>query len=126
MKGASRASLTLKTKRIMALITKEFYQIIRDPSSILISVVLPLILLFIYGYGVSLDIDHLKIGLVMEDTSPDAQSLAKSFTDSTYFDVKIARDRRAFDRDIATGTLRGVVVIPSYFSAFRDRPSTIA
>ena len=63
-------------RRISALITKEFYQIIRDPSSLLISVVLPLILLFVYGFGVSLDMDNLRIGLVMEDTAPDAQSFA--------------------------------------------------
>ena len=47
-------------------------------------------LLFLYGYGVSLDLDHLRVGLVLEDTAPDAQSFAKSLTDSRYFDVKIA------------------------------------
>ena len=54
---------TGKLRRIKALIMKEFHQIVRDPSSILICVVLPLLLMFIYGYGVSLDIDHLRIGL---------------------------------------------------------------
>lgn len=112
--------------RLFALCRKEFYQIIRDPSSILISVVLPLILLFLYGYGVSLDVDNLRIGIVMEDTSPDARSFAQSLSDSPYFDVQISRDRRQFDRDIVRGAIRGFVVIPSYFSAFRYRPETIA
>ena len=115
-----------RTRRLKALIRKESFQIIRDPSSILISVVLPLILLFLYGYGVSLDLDHLRIGLVMEDTSPDAQSFAKSLTDSPYFNVKIARDRRELTEDITRGTLRGMVIIPSYFSQFRNRPDTVA
>ncbi len=113
-------------RRIKALIIKESFQIIRDPSCILIAVVLPLILLFLYGFGMSLDIKHLRIGLVMEDTAPDAQSFAKSLTDSPYFDVKIARDRREFMHDILAGTLRGMVVIPSYFSAFRQRQGNIA
>lgn len=113
-------------RRVKALIIKESYQIVRDPSSLLISIFLPLLLLFLYGYGVSLDLDHLRIGLVMEDTAPDAQSLIKSFTDSRYFDVKIVRDRRELFNDIEAGKIRGFVVIPSYFSDFRNRPNTIA
>ena len=113
-------------RRIKALVIKEFYQIVRDPSSILISIILPLILLFIYGFGVSLDMNHLRLGLVMEDTGPDAQSFAKALTDSPFLQVKIARDRREFTRDILKGSIRGIVVIPSYFSAFRKRPFTTA
>ena len=113
-------------RRLKALIIKEFLQIVRDPSSILISIVLPLLLLFIYGYGVSLDADHVRIGLVMEDAAPDAQSFAKALTDSPYFDVTVARDRRVFERAITSGAIRGFVVIPAYFSSFRLRPDHIA
>lgn len=115
-----------KFRRLKALLVKESHQIVRDPSTILISIVLPLLLLFLYGYGVSLDLDHLRIGLVMEDTAPDAQSLAKSFTDSRYFDVKIVRDRRELLDDITRGNIRGFVVIPSYFSDFRSRQDKVA
>jgi ABC-2 type transport system permease protein len=113
-------------RRLRALIVKEFYQIIRDPSSILISVFLPLLLLFLYEYGVSLDLDHLRVGLVLEDTAPDAQSFAKSLTDSRYFDVKIVRDRRELVDDIIKGSIRGMVVVPSYFSEYRYRTDVIA
>lgn len=106
-------------RRLRALIIKETYQIIRDPSSILISIVLPVFLLFLYGYGVSLDLNHLRLGIVLEDTSPDVQSLTKSFTNSPYFDTKIVRDRRELDHDIVSGAIRGFVVIPSYFTQFR-------
>lgn len=112
--------------RLMAIMRKETFQIVRDPSSILISVVLPLILLFLYGFGVSLDLDHLRIGLVLEDTSPDAQSFAQSLTDSRYFDVKIVRDRRELHDDLTKGTIRGYVVVPSYFTQYRNRKDTIA
>lgn len=99
---------------------------IRDPSSILISVVLPLILLFLYGYGVSLDLDHLRLGLVLEDTAPDAISFANSITNSPYFEVKMGRDRREMLDAITSGDIRGFVVVPSYFSAFRSRQNRIA
>lgn len=116
----------MNLRRIRALIIKEFYQIIRDPSSILISVVLPLILLFVYGFGVSLDMNHINIGLVMEDTAPDAQSFAKSLLNSPYFHVKVARHRREFEGEIIKGNIRGIVVIPSYFSQFRQRQDNLA
>jgi len=115
-----------RSRILKALIIKEFFQIIRDPSSILISVVLPMILLFLYGFGVSLDLDHLRIGIVLEDTAPDAQRLAQSFTDSRFFDAKIVRDRRELTHDLLKGTIRGFVVIPSYFSAFRHYKDRIA
>jgi ABC-2 type transport system permease protein len=117
---------TGRLRRIKALIIKEFYQILRDPSSIMISIVLPLVLLFLYGFGVSLDLDHLRVALVLEDTAPDAQSFAKAMTDSPYFDVKIGRDRREFTHDILSGAIRGIVVVPSYFTIFRNLSSTVA
>ncbi len=113
-------------RRLRALMVKECYQCVRDPSTIFISFIFPLLLLFLYAYGVSLDLDHLRIGLVMEDTAPDAQSLAKSFTDSRYFDVKIVRDRRELIEDIERGSIRGFAVIPSYFTDFRNRPDQVA
>ncbi|MDP1608757.1 MAG: ABC transporter permease [Chlamydiales bacterium] len=116
----------ISSKRLKALVVKEFYQIIRDPSSILISFVLPAILLFIYGYGISLDYKHLKIGLVLEDTSPEVQSFAKALTDSEYFSVQIGRHQREFHAKLVDGSVRGIVVVPSYFSSFRQRADHIA
>lgn len=112
--------------RLKALIIKEFYQMIRDISSFLIGIVLPLILMFLYGYGVSLDLNHLRIGIVMEDTSPEAQSFVASIVHSRFFDAKIVRDRRELDADILSGAIRGFVVIPSYFTQFKDRKETLA
>jgi ABC-2 type transport system permease protein len=115
-----------RARRVKALITKEFLQIIRDPSALLISVILPLILMFLYGYGVSLDLDHLRMGLVMEDTSPDAQSFAESIKNSRYFDVKIARDRRELTEDLTRGSIRGMFIVPSYFTQYRLRSDKMA
>lgn len=115
-----------KWRRLRALVIKEFHQIARDPSSFLICFVLPLLLMFIYGYGVSLDLNHLRIGFVLEDSSPEAQSFLQSINDSVYFDTSLARDRRAFDEAIIRGKIRAIVVIPSYFSAFRQKPDNIA
>lgn len=117
----------MQVRRLKALMVKEFHQIVRDPSSLLISVVLPMVLLFIYGFGVSLDFRNMPIGLVIEDTAPDAQSFAQSLVDSHYFQVTISRNRRSIEEKVVNGDLLGFVVIPSYFSQFRQsRPDQIA
>lgn len=113
-------------RRLKALIIKEFYQMFRDISSLLIGVGLPLILMFLYGFGVSLDLNHLRLGIVMEDTSPDAQSFAASIVHSRFFDTKIVRDRRELTGDILSGSIRGFVVIPAYFSEFKERREAVA
>jgi len=115
-----------KYRRLKALIIKEFFQIIRDPSSIMLSVILPVVLLFLYGYGVSLDLNHTRVGLALEDTAPDVQSFAKALTDSRFFEVKVSRNRNDFIDDLISGHLRGIVVVPSYFSQFRARQDNIA
>jgi ABC-2 type transport system permease protein len=120
--ASNESSLHASFRRIRALIIKEAYQIIYDPSSILIALVLPAILLFLYGFGVSLDLNNVNIGVVMEDTSPDARSFVQSFTDSPYFNVTLSRDRRDMIDPLMAGKIRGFVVIPSYFSAFRHFP----
>ncbi|KPK33362.1 MAG: hypothetical protein AMS24_01465 [Chlamydiae bacterium SM23_39] len=111
-----------KFNRIKSLITKEFYQIIRDPSSILIAFIFPMILLFIYGVGVSLDMDNLKIGLVLEDTNPDAQSFSLSLKNSKFFSVEVARNKQKLQKKLIAGNIRGLVILPFYFSEFKSRP----
>ncbi|HBF34044.1 TPA: hypothetical protein DDW35_05725 [Candidatus Sumerlaeota bacterium] len=105
-----------RMRRVRALIIKEFLQAVRDPSSIMIAFVLPLTLLFLFGYGVSLDSTHLRIGLAVEDSSPAAQNLVHSFSNTPYFSVRLARHRSALEDDLVAGRIRGIVVIPAYFS----------
>ena len=120
MNQTEHVSLRASLRRIKALVIKESYQIVYDPSSILIGVVLPIILLFLYGFGVSLDLNTVNIGLVLEDTSPDARGFAQSLTDSKYFAVTVAGDRRELLYPLLQGKIRGFVVVPTYFSNFRN------
>jgi ABC-2 type transport system permease protein len=105
-----------RRRRLRALVIKEALQIVRDPSSILIAVVLPMILLFLFGYGVSLDANRLRIGIAIESATPAARELAAAFQASRFFDARIAHDRRAFVPDLVAGRIRGIVVIPAIFA----------
>ena len=103
-------------RRLLALVRKEGLQVVRDPSAILIAFVLPVILLFLFAYAVSLDIRQVPIGLVLESDDPSAQSLAAAFSGTRYFQVTPARDRRQVAGSVAAGELKGFVVIPADFA----------
>ena len=106
-----------RVRRLAALMRKESRQVLHDPSSILIAFVLPLVLLFLFGYGVSLDTSRTRIGVVVEASTPVADDLAAGFRASRYFEVEIGRDRRRFEEDLVLGRLRGIVVIPAGLAA---------
>jgi len=112
----STSSASDRIRRFSALVRKESYQAVRDPSTTLIAFVLPLILLFLFGYAVSLDTTRTRVGLVMEETTPLTQSLAASFEASRYFTVATSRDRRVFEEDLVNGHIRGILVIPANFT----------
>ena len=103
-------------RRLRALIWKESIQILRDPSSILIALVLPVMLLFLFGYAVSLDLTRLHIGVVMEERTPESETLVLSLRNSRYLDVTVSFDRAALERELVAGRLRGLLIIPVDFS----------
>jgi ABC-2 type transport system permease protein len=99
-------------RRLMAMLRKEAIQIRRDPSTLLIAFVLPLILLFLFGYAVSLDTSRTKIGLVLPDGSADAIGLAQAYQQSRWFDVTVARGITPLKADLVAERIRAIVVIP--------------
>ncbi len=109
----SRGSSWIRTR---ALIIKELHQVIRDPSSLLIAFGLPLIMLFLFGYGSSLDTYNIKVGVVMEDLSNEARSLAYAFCNTSYFDAHLGHNRKNFEDELVAGHIRGMIVIPQDFT----------
>ncbi len=102
-------------RRLIALVRKESLQAMRDPSTILIAFVLPVVLLFLFAYAVSLDVREVRIGVVLESDAASAQSLAAAFAGTRYLKVTPARDRREIADQVVSGKLRGFVVIPQDF-----------
>ena len=102
--------------RLFGLIYKEALQIIRDPSSIAIAFVLPIILLLLFGYGVSLDAKHVPLGLVIEAPSPKTSDFAAALSHSEYFHVIRLPDRGQAITAMLSGRINGVVVLRSDFA----------
>jgi ABC-2 type transport system permease protein len=108
-------------KIVQALIIKEFQQMKRDPSCIIIAFVLPLMLLYIYMYGVNLDTIRISVGIKNNDVTPETQTLVKSFDGSRYIRAKEYVNANEMYADMASSKLKGIVVIPSDFSVNLER-----
>ena len=79
-----------KLRRIRALTLKETRQILRDPSSVAIGIVFPLMMILLFGYGLSLDVNRVSVAVVDEDGSSDSVALIGAFQLSRYFGVTVA------------------------------------
>jgi ABC-2 type transport system permease protein len=102
-------------RRFGAMLVKESLQIARDPSTFLIAFVLPMLLLFLFGYGVNLDTARSRVGLSLQDSSGAAKSLAGSFQSSNWFDVVETGTVSELAPAMIAGRIRGIIVIPDGF-----------
>ena len=107
----------MKLRRTRAIAVKESLQILRDPRSLMIALLIPLMQMFMLGYGVSLDVKHIPVCAYDRENSQQSQSLLKRFSASRYFSVrKPVHSYAEIARDIDDGTCRLAIVVPADFS----------
>jgi ABC-2 type transport system permease protein len=105
-----------KRRRVWSLVRKESHQVVRDPSSIALGIVLPVVLILLFGYGLSLDVENVPIAVVLEDPSPDAMELAASFQLSHYFDAQLLTSMPRAQQLMLAGKVDAIVRIRPDFS----------
>jgi len=111
--------------RLRGLIRKEFFQILRDPSSLAIAFVLPVVLLLIFGYGVSLDAEHVPIALVVEQPSADTASFTGGFQRSRYFEPVVMRSLREAEAALIDRRVSAIVHLRSDFARQLRQPEGV-
>jgi pyoluteorin transport system permease protein len=103
-------------RRIAALVRKEAYQLVRDPSSIAIGVAMPLLLILLFGYALSLDVRSVPVAVVLEDTSPAASELAAGFRLSPYFAADVLTSMPRAEELMLERQVDGIILLRSDFS----------
>jgi len=106
----------IKLQRLTGMLKKESLQIIRDPSSIAIAFILPVVLLFLFGYGVSLDAKNIPVGIVVEQPDAATQSLSASFEQSDYFLPYYFQSIQGAEQALTEGQIQGLVWLKSNFA----------
>ncbi len=101
--------------RLKGLVKKESYQIIRDPSSIGIAFVLPVVLLFIFGYGVSLDAQHVPMAMVIDKPDQATYDFVSGFGQSEYFSPVIMNNIQEAEEALIQRRIDGIVWLRGNF-----------
>ncbi len=114
--GRSPDCMAARVQRVAALVRKEAHQVLRDPSSVGIGIVLPVILILLFGYGLSLDVLNVPIAVVLEDPSPAAREMASGFQLSRYFDAQLLTSMPQAKELLLDQKVDGIVRIRSNFA----------
>lgn len=111
----------MRFSRFAAIMRKETRQAIRDPSTLMIAGLLPIMLIFLFGYAVSFDPRQFSVGVVVEQPTGETESFVASLRNTRYFEIETAPVRKDFETLMAAGELDAIIILPQNFSAIALR-----
>ena len=103
-------------RRLFALTRKEVRQLLRDRSNLLMGIALPMILILIFGYGMSLDVKNVPVAVVMEDRSPTTSEAIAGLILSEYISPVMVASMHDAEQLMLQRKVEGIVRIPPDFS----------
>jgi ABC-2 type transport system permease protein len=106
----------LSWTRLRALTVKETRQLLRDKSNLMVGLFLPVVLILVFGYGLSFDIKNAPVAIVSQDTSPTARDVVAGFYLSPYFSVTPLRSMPEAQRLMRSGEVEAIVYLQADFS----------
>lgn len=102
--------------RIVAVMHKEFIHILRDVRTMAVVVILPVLMLILYGYAINMDVRHLRTAVLDHDVSTTSRDFIRSLQYNEYFDVvQYLRSPGQVDELLNRGAVKLVLVIPRGF-----------
>ena len=119
-----RRPMTGAFMRLRGLFLKEIRQVLRDPSSILIAFLMPVVLLLVNGFGISLDAYKMHVAVVVEAPEEAARGMLQAMDASPYLAVRRAASVHEAERALALGEVRGLLVVREDFMQRLRRPSS--
>lgn len=112
----------MRLRRLLAFTRKEILEISRDPITLGIALFMPLLMLFLFGYAISMDVENAPLAIVDHDKSAASRELSAQFLNSGYFELKAAPDdERAAEHALMRGDVRAMLFIPKGFGRRLER-----
>ncbi|HUA20662.1 MAG TPA: ABC transporter permease [Bryobacteraceae bacterium] len=107
----------MSLRRLKAVTKKELLHIVRDYRSLWLAIALPLVMLLLFGYALTLDVDRIPTYVYDQDHTPESRDLINQFRGSRYFQIlEAVNSYRATDRAIDKSTILLSIVVPKYYS----------
>jgi ABC-2 type transport system permease protein len=107
--------------RFLAVLRKEWIQILRDPITLRLIIALPVMQLFLFGYAINTDPKHLPAGVLSVDHSQYERTLIAALRNTGYYDIRPLASEEEAERELAQGNVLFVVNIPANFERAVDR-----
>jgi len=108
----------MKAQRLRAIARKEFIHVFRDPRSLGMAIAMPMLLLILFGYALTLDVDRVPLAVWDQSETPASRELISRFAGSRYFSLRAeVRDYHQLERAIDTGHALMALVVPRDFAA---------
>lgn len=115
----------MNLRRLTAVSKKEFIHVLRDPRSLMMGIGMPMILLFLFGYALTLDVERVPLAVWDQANSVESRELISRFSGSRYFDLRITTDNyRRIEDAIDRRQALIALVIPPDFSRRLSRGET--
>ncbi len=102
--------------RLKALVRKETKQLLRDKSSLGIDLVLPVILILLFGYGLSFDLNQARVGVVVDQSSPQVNQVLAGLNGSRYLISLEFHNLPEAEQSIRNGKIDAILHLPSDFA----------
>jgi len=107
----------MNLRRLKAVTKKELLHIVRDARSLYLALALPLVMLLLFGYALTLDVDRIPTYIYDQDGTPQSRELVDQFRGSRYFQILgEIHDYKTVERGIDKNTILLGVVIPNDYS----------
>ncbi|MBU3949931.1 MAG: ABC transporter permease [Proteobacteria bacterium] len=107
----------MKTRRIVSIITKEYIHIFRDWRSLIIIILMPILMIILYGYAITFDIKNLTFAVIDDAKTPESRELIRGFTENRFFVLKYMDIKRGeIEPLFKKRFIQMVIVIPKDFS----------
>ena len=103
-------------RRLWALVKKEFRQMLRDRSNLLVGLALPVTLILLFGYGMSFDVKDVRVAMVLEDASPRVQQVLAGLRGSTYMEPRWAGSMPEAEQWLRRHKVEAILRVPPGFS----------
>ncbi|WP_449257237.1 ABC transporter permease [Bosea sp. (in: a-proteobacteria)] len=104
------------TTRLVALTRKETRQMLRDRSNLVVGLLLPVVLILLFGYGLSFDVKDARVTIVLEDSSPTARNIVAGLRGSSYLAPTWTTSMTEAERMIRAGQTDAILRVPGDFS----------
>lgn len=106
----------MNIRRLLSLIRKEFIQILRDPRTLALILIMPIMQLFLLGYAATNDVRNVSMAVFDQDRGAAARQLLTAFRSADYFQIDYDVDSEAELRSlIDSGKVRvGLIIPPDY------------